>query len=250
MALDGPAFYDDEEIFTYYTAKRMRSDSANETLERPIFEELTGDLAGLRLLDLGCGDGRFGLTALEAGARFYLGVEGSQKMFELARDTLAHADIAEAKAQVIQARIEDWPYPSRAFDLVTARLVLHYIEDIDSLLRKIQQTIVEGGRFICSVEHPVITSCNRAWLDGGHRQEWIVDDYFETGRRVTNWMGGEVIKYHRTVEDYWSAFHSAGLEVDAIRESRPSRDHIADEATYQRRKRIPLMLFFAAFRPN
>ena len=76
-----------------------------------------------------------------------------------------------------------------------------------------------------------------------------MDDYFETGPRVTNWMGGEVIKYHRTIEDYFVALRAAGFVVDALRESRPQRAQFQDEARYKRRKRIPLMLFFSAHRP-
>ena len=51
-----------------------------------------------------------------------------------------------------------------------------------------------------SVEHPVITSCDRAWQGQGQRQDWIVDDYFDNGPRVTQWLGGQVTKNHRTVE--------------------------------------------------
>jgi hypothetical protein len=62
-------------------------------------------------------------------------------------------------------------------------------------------------------------------------------------------MGGEVIKYHRTIEDYFTALRAAGFAVDAVRESRPQRARFQDEVTYERRKRIPLMLFFSAHRP-
>jgi len=102
------------------------------------------------------------------------------------------------------------------------------------------------GRRETRVEHPVITSCDRAWQAGGPRQDWIADDYFETGPRTTSWMGGTVIKYHRTIEDYFGALVRAGFAVNAVRESRPRRALFADEATYERRKRIPLMLFFSA----
>jgi hypothetical protein len=78
------------------------------------------------------------------------------------------------------------------------------------------------------------------------RQNWTVDDYFNTGPRVTNWMGRDVIKHHRTVEDYFCAVQSSGLVVEALREARPLRAHFTDEALYNRRKRIPLFLIMAA----
>ena len=115
---------------------------------------------------------------------------------------------------------------------------------------RVFHTLVAGGRFVFSVEHPVITSCDRARQTGGLRQGWIVDDYFETGSRVTSWMGGEVIKYHRTIEDYFVALRQAGFVVDAVRESRPQRALFTNEETYKGLKRIPDMLFFSGVVPR
>ena len=57
------AFYDNPEVRSLYFAHRDRPDNPNDTLERPIFLELAGDLAGLDILDLGCGDAAFGREA-------------------------------------------------------------------------------------------------------------------------------------------------------------------------------------------
>ena len=163
---------------------------------------------------------------------------------------LAQTTLHETPGKAERATIEEWAYPKSQFDLVISRLALHYIEPFESICTKVFQTLVDGGRFIFSVEHPVITSCVQAWRTGGPRQHWIVDDYFETGRRVTNWMDGDVIKYHRTVEDYFSALRRAKFVVDHVRESKPCPDLFDDEETYKRRKRIPLLLFFSAHRPS
>jgi SAM-dependent methyltransferase len=157
--------------------------------------------------------------------------------------------LAETVGQVMQADIRSWAYPRNAFDIVLARLVLHYIHDVDNVFQQVFQTLRAGGRFIFSVEHPVITSCDRARAGGGVRQEWIVDDYFAIGQRVTHWLGGYVIKYHRTVEAYFLGLQQAGFVVERLRESRPERHRFTDEATYHRRKRIPLFLFLAARKP-
>ncbi len=99
---------------------------------------------------------------------------------------------------------------------------------------------------IFSVEHPVITSCSQARPDGtGKRAGWLVDDYFVSGPRVVKWMNGEVVKMHRTVEEYFLLLQQAGFVVEALRESCPQREYFADEAEYQRRQRIPLLLFLS-----
>jgi SAM-dependent methyltransferase len=244
MGCRGPEFYDDDTVFATYAAKRARPGNPNDTLEKPVFDELAGDLANLRILDLGCGDARFGQEALQRGCRSYVGLEGSKKMYGLAR-----ANLAGTTGSVICTTIEEWTYPQQAFDLVTARLVLHYIQDVTSVFADVYQALVAGGRFIFSIEHPVITSCDRARKPDSVRQHWIVDDYFEVGPRVTLWMGGRVIKYHRTLEDHFGTLQQTGFIVNSLRESRPQREKFADKDTYLRRKRIPLMLFFSAVRP-
>ena len=245
MGKNGPEFYDDDVVFeTYKSGRETRVDSPNETLEKPVFDELVGDLARLRILDLGCGNAAFGLEALQQGCHSYLGIDGSNKMVEAAK-----ANLAGTHGMVMHTSIEAWEYPVCQFDLVTSRLALHYVSEIALVFAKVHEALVEGGRFVFSIEHPVITSCDRGWQTPGPRQDWIVDNYFETGPRLTHWMGGEVIKYHRTIEDYFAALRATGFVVDALRESRPQRARFREEATYERRKRIPLMLFFSAHCP-
>jgi len=240
MSASGPEFYDDDAIFAMYMARRQRSDSPNETLEKPVVLELAGDLAGRRVLDLGCGDAAFGRLVLERGGSAYLGVEGSRNMAALARETLAGTS-----GEVQHSAIEGWEAPDTAFDLAVARLSLHYLADLAPVFAQVYQALATGGRFVFSVEHPVITSCDRGWPAGTARQAWMVDDYFATGARDNAWMGGTVRKYHRTVEDYFRALQDASFVVEQLRESRPQRERFADEQLYARRRRIPLFLFLA-----
>ena len=238
MPHHGPDFYDAEGVFDIYANLRARAETPNGTLEAPIIRELLGNVDGLDILDLGCGDGAFGKEVLSAGARSYVGVDGSRRMIESSRVVLAGTE-----ATTFQCDLEDWQPPTGCFDRVTARLVLHYIEDLSLLLANIHRALRSHGTFVFSVEHPVITSSDKAWAGGGERQDWIVDDYFRTGRRVTTWMGQEVVKYHRTIENHFRALSSAGFSIEAIRESEPQRQNFQSEDTYLRRQRIPLFFF-------
>lgn len=157
MAYSGPEFYDDDTIFDAYITRRSRSDNPNDTMEKPLILELAGDVANLRILDLGCGDAGFGRVALDRGCASYLGVDGAYNMVQAARQTLAGT-----RGEVVHAALEDWTYPSEAFDLVVARLVFHYIEDIGVLFAAVYQSLAGAGRLAFSVEHPIITSCDRS----------------------------------------------------------------------------------------
>ncbi len=241
MPDEGPSFYDQASVFENYTNRRKLAGSPNDTMELPVINQLLGDTRGKSFLDMGCGDARFSAELLLNGATQYVGVEGSGLMFEAAR-----RNVADPRAQIVHADLRSWSYPVSAFDVVVSRLALHYIDDVAAIFLKVFQALKPSGRFVFSIEHPVITSCDKAWRGEGLRQDWRVDDYFVTGRRITTWLGSEVVKYHRTTEDYFSGLQSAGFVVQALREARPERMHFADEATYERRKRIPLFLIFAA----
>jgi predicted TPR repeat methyltransferase len=237
--LPGPAFYDDDAIFDTYWATRTRPDNPNDTLEQPVLRELSGDLRDRRILDLGCGVASFGLHALAQAATTYLGVDGSNKMVTAARTALAGT-----RGQVVQASMETWEYPEAAFDLVVSSLALHYVPDLDRVMAGVARALVPGGRFVFSVEHPITTSCARGWTQP-QRQDWIVDDYFVTGARETTWLGGEVVRYHRTIEDYVTVMQTAGFVLDSLRESRPDPARFTDQTECARRLRIPLFLFLA-----
>jgi SAM-dependent methyltransferase len=244
MDRSGSSFYDDEAVFATYMRHRHRLDTPNETLEKPIILELVNPIAGKRILDLGCGDATVGKEFLYQGATSYTGVEGSHKMVEAAIQSLTGTS-----GKVIRQTIEDWIYPPTAFDLVLARLALHYVADLSLVFANVFQTLVAGGQFVFSVEHPVITSCNRGWIDGTLRQDWVVDDYFSTGLRVVNWLGGTVQKYHRTIEDYFCLLQTTGFQIEELREAQPKRDYFYDTQTYERRKRVPLFLILSARKP-
>ena len=242
MAYTGPAFYDDEAIFEEYHARRKQGTNANRLLEEPVILEMIGAVEGLRVADLGCGDGVLGVQLLAAGAARYEGVDGSERMVARAQELLAGSSGTAAHVM-----LEEWEAAAESLELVVSRLVLHYLaeDDLLALLRRVHAGLTPGGRLVVSVEHPVLTSCNASLEQSGRRGSWIVDDYFATGARKVHWMGGTVTKHHRTVADYFRLLQEAGFAVEMLRESRPERERFETEEEYQRRMRIPLFLFLA-----
>jgi len=241
VILEGPDFYDDAGVFVNYMKRRQRADTPNDTLELPLVEELLGNPAGEDFLDLGCGDGRFGVELLDREASSYFGVDGSENMIRAAQENLSGT-----AGTAMRVKLEALDLQAAKYSRVSARLVLHYIEDLMPTLREVAKSLKENGLFVFSVEHPVITSSDLARQESGLKQSWTVDDYFNAGPRVTSWMGGSVVNHHRTVEDYFAAVQAAGLQVESLREARPRRENFSDEALFLRRNRIPLFLIVAA----
>jgi trans-aconitate methyltransferase len=239
-ALEGGSFYDDGDVFSAYMQHRAWSANPNDTIEEPVFLEVLGNVRGLRILDLGCGDARFGRFLLGAGARSYPGIDASTNMVARAESILPGC--------VLQTSIEEFVVPPGSVDLVISRLALHYVDDVGTVLPRIGTALAPGGRLIFSVEHPIITSSDQAWRGRGRRQTWVVDDYFVTGRRQTDWLGSRVVKFHRTLEDYVRLIQTAGFRLETLREPRPSAERFPAEDEFIRRLRIPLFLLLSAVR--
>jgi SAM-dependent methyltransferase len=237
----GDEFYDVDKVYEAHRSRRVDPNTPNETLEKPVIMELAGDVKGMDILDLGCGDGSSASEWLDLGCASYLGLESSHKLVDYANQNLNHPAV-----QVILTRIEDWDYPPNQFDLVISRLALHYVADLAHTFRNAYLTLRPGGRFVFSIIHPVITSCDRSREGGGQRHDWIVDDYFVPGSRSVYFMGERVEQFHRTIEDIFTALQDANFTVEHLRESYPQPKYFADAALFERRRRIPLFLFFAA----
>jgi len=240
MEYRGASVYDQDDFFLNYMKRRNRFESPNNIIEGPIIHELIGDMKGRSVLDLGCGDALFGKELLTLGAKSYTGVEGSKQMVEAAR-----CNIHEPNGKVIFETMESYHYPENTFDIVTSRFAIHYISDINQLFHDVHKTLNENGKFIFSIQHPLTTSSFISKQKGDKHGDWIVDDYFLDGERKEPWIGKVVVKYHRTIEQYFTLLRQAGFSVLELREGTPKREYFSSEEEFTRRQRIPIVLIFS-----
>ncbi len=243
MEFRGSSVYDQTEFFSNYMKRRNRQDSPNNAIEGPIMYELIGNFQEKSILDLGCGDALFGKELLRLGAKHYTGVEGSEQMVEA-----AHANLLAGNASIQCETIESYEYPEEVFDLVTSRFAFHYISDINCIFQNVYKTLKENGRFIFSIQHPLTTSSFVSKESGDKRGSWVVDDYFLDGERKEPWINEVVIKYHRTIEQYFVALRQAGFTVTDLREGTPKREHFSSDEEFARRQRIPVVLAFTCIK--
>src|SRR5450755_4420064 len=161
-------------------------------MESPALLEELGPVSGLRVLDLGCGNGEIGRELCGAGAASYRGIDGSARMVQAARRMLK-----DTTGEAVLCDIEDLAEPPESFDLVLSRMALHYIADLGGVLRACHACLAPDGRLVFTVVHPVITSHDARESSTEPRQNWIVDDYFVTGPREQQWLGTRTVWHHR-----------------------------------------------------
>ena len=183
---------------------------------------LPARLAGLRVLDLGCGFGDFARKARQEGAASVIGIDISTNMVaEAARRP------DDPGIEYHCTSIERFDWTGAPFDVVVSSLALHYVKDYTAAVARVAGLLVTGGRFVFSVEHPVCTAMARQqWIRNaeGRALYWPIDDYRLEGPRHTTWFVEGVVKYHRTIETYVNGLIQSGFTLRCLREPEPVSD--------------------------
>src|SRR5690349_19908534 len=105
----------------YQNAWRQKADAADFSTGSRQWETLGVLPRGQRLLDLGCGDGRF-LAAAKPSFEESMGVEGSE-------EAVARAIRSGVRAVVADITEAPLPFPSSHFDCVTCLDVVEHVPD-------------------------------------------------------------------------------------------------------------------------
>jgi SAM-dependent methyltransferase len=177
---------------------------------------LPDDLAGQRVLDLACGNGRITPWLAERGARM-TGVELSTGLLEQARQ-------AEAVRQLGihylpgDATNTDW-WDGVPFDGVLCHMALMDIDDLAGALATVATVLAPGGWFTFSILHPC--------FPGGEAESWSglsswppEHGYAHEGWWNTDGAGirGHVGGNHRMLATYLNAILAAGLVPEEFAE--------------------------------
>lgn len=177
-----------------------------------------GDLLrSCRILDVGCGYGRWATRLLREGAFEVVGIEPSAKM----SGALATQQLPGFR--LLQVGIEEAVLDG-LFDFALALMSLDHVVDLPCAIQRIADHLKPNGRVIITTEHPwrTCTEGNR-WRvcpTDPRRRQGIVENYCEEGPRVYTWFGRDeqVVVQHRTLETWVRVVREAGLNVLAIRE--------------------------------
>lgn len=134
--------------------QRSRASAIRRYVEAYSFFGLLGDVEGLSILDLACGEGFYSRQLCRRGARRVVGVDISGAMIELAREQLQ--EDGSLQPEYLVCDVQDLPGLG-PFDVATAAYLLHYARDVDELermCRSIARQLPPGGRLVAINENP------------------------------------------------------------------------------------------------
>lgn len=199
----------------------------------PVVLEEAGDLAGKRVLDVGCGEGRFCRMAAARGAMAF-GLDPTRPLIERAhRANVGRYAVADGVSL---------PLASSSFDVVIAYLVLIDIPDYRRAIHEMARVLRPGGKLVIANLNSFATTGNNPWHkdEAGRILHLKVEDYFEEKAERVRWADIEIINFHRPMEDYMTALLSQGLVLRSFREPRPTEQAVELAPRLRPTRRVPI----------
>ncbi|AHF91021.1 SAM-dependent methyltransferase [Opitutaceae bacterium TAV5] len=148
--------YDNPEFHEGYSQLDRSVHGLAGAAEWPAIRPLLPELAGKRVVDLGCGFGWFCRFAHEQGAAQVLGVDVSEKMLARARA------MSPGAIDYRRADLATLVLPESSCDFAWSSLALHYLEHLAPVFARVHRALVPGGEFVFSMEHPVYMAVEHA----------------------------------------------------------------------------------------
>jgi len=201
---------------------------------------LAGDIAGLRVLDVGCGQGAATRALAAAGAEV-TGADLTPEMVVAARRHEAEQPIGITYLESDAQQLAE--LPDGTFDLVTCQLALMDIPDLDATLAAVHRVLRPDGSFVAVLSHPCFLAPFASTVDGpdglpGRLVARYLDEEFW---RSPNPEGvRRAGAYHRTLSTYLNAFVRHGFCLEQSLEPAADGEHAREQPVYAR---IPI--FFA-----
>jgi len=127
----------------------------NVLVRQKIVHALLGNVAGKRILDIGCGDGRVSLH-LATNNELTL-MDASEGMLELARKNTP-PDVREKVTHILSS-LEDAPLQDGSYDVIVAMGILAHLTSWKEAVQRLSKVVKAGGRIVIQISdsaHPLV----------------------------------------------------------------------------------------------
>lgn len=173
---------------------------------------LLGDVAGARVLEVGCGSAPCARWLTTQGA-WVVGLDLSGQMLRYAAEFGARTGIT---VPLVQAGAEHLPFLDESFDIACSAFgAVPFVAEPDRVMREVARVLRPGGRWVFAVNHPV------RWMfsdDPGPDGLVVQQSYFDRTPYVEVDASGAAtyVEHHRTIGDRVRDIVAAGLVLDDI----------------------------------
>lgn len=202
-----------------------------------------GDISGLKILDLGCGEGGYSRKMAERGADVT-----SVDCSEMAIDYAISAAEKEKLdiTHLVRNSNDLYGIADHAFDIVLCAMMMMDVEDLNGTLKEISRVLKVQGKVFISILHPCFKPpIEHHWVKENGVPQVVVKNYFNPTEWEGNIAGIEqpLIYRHKTLSDYVKDFAKNGFYISDMNEPIPTEEQIAKSPRIEWLTRIPMYLF-------
>lgn len=175
---------------------------------------LLGELAGRRVLEVGCGSAPCARWLVSEGASA-VGLDLSAAMLRYATAANAATGIG---VPLVRGNAERLPFTGGHFDLACSAFgAVPFVADVAALFGEVARVLRPNGRWVFSVTHPM------RWIfpdDPGPDGLMVTASYFDRTPYIEVDGDGTAtyVEHHRTFGDYVRALIGAGFTIDNVLE--------------------------------
>ncbi|MCB0825096.1 MAG: class I SAM-dependent methyltransferase [Armatimonadetes bacterium] len=203
-------------------------DQSRRLILDPALETWLSGLAGKRVLDLGCGQGRYCGKMLSCGVKA-VGIDPVEKFIAKAKSDYPNGEFRVGVA-------ENLPFADDSFDAVLSYLTIIDIPDLEKAADEIARVLRPGGESrIVTISNLASTSDGWVKDDDGNRLYRTIDRYMEHFSLDLEWRGIRVRNFHRPLSYILKLFFDRGFVLTEFLEPLPPEDHI----WYREEFRVP-----------
>jgi SAM-dependent methyltransferase len=173
---------------------------------------LLGELAGRRVLEVGCGSAPCGRWLAGQGAQ----VVGLDLSGEMLRHAVHATDETGMSVLLVQADAGRLPFVDGSFELACSAFgAVPFVADSAAVMREVARVLRPGGRWVFAVTHPL------RWIfpdDPGEAGLTVAQSYFDRTPYVeVDRLGNPTyVEHHRTLGDRVREIVAAGLVLEDV----------------------------------
>ena len=198
----------------------------------PVLLAEAGDVTGKRILDLGCGEGRFSRILAERGAHT-TGIDPIRRLIEAASRR------GSSSERYAMASGDTLPFAAQSFDVVVAYLCLIDIPDFRAAIREAARVLKPGGTLLAANISNLASASGEPTYDAdGRFAYYAVDNYLEEHAVTLEWAGLRIRNWHRPLSDYMHAYLGAGLVLRRFIEPHPD-ESLRNDPRFESWFRVP-----------
>ncbi|MCD4650832.1 MAG: class I SAM-dependent methyltransferase [Candidatus Cloacimonetes bacterium] len=216
-----------------------RNANRSKLLDEPMLQAC-GVVEGSRILDCGCGEGRFCRMLVKRGAKYVLGLDLCESMI------IAAKELQSTEEEYKVADVQDLSFIGDAeFDLVVSYLNQNDLPDFKANNREVQRVLKTDGLFVVANLHPM-QSANGIWHknEAGEKDHVILSQYFEEGERHWKMLGTRLTNYHRSLSTYIDSYIDAGFIIERILEPTPTAESISKYRELEDEIKVPTFIIY------